>query len=181
MTRWGELTPATINQIIYEIRDGEADPEDAKRLLLLFCDTASRDVPNQVIEFLQRAISGFLRGEKRTLDAAFGLARAEGRPKADEEIQTKMAASVLKLRIKGVPHQESLATVGEQYSKSQSVIREAWKAKKSMALAVVAIERSLGNLPFEGRERRQLLRIYGNANAMLEAVFATENSARKRS
>jgi len=72
MTKWDELTPATIHQIAWEISEGKADPHDARRLLERFCDRSKADIPLELTRHLQAAFSTYLVGNK-TLESALGL------------------------------------------------------------------------------------------------------------
>jgi len=111
MGRWGELTPATINQIAWEVREGNADPEDARRLLELFCESGDR-IPRELLSHFCEAFRAYL-GGKKTLDSALGLARKRGRPGADEERQQMLAVEVLRHRLAGLSSEDAIAKVAE--------------------------------------------------------------------
>jgi hypothetical protein len=76
------------------------------------------------------------------LDSAFGLLRKKGRPEADEQRRIEMAATVLRLRLKNVTHQEALEHAAKKCGSNTATIGEAWRDHLNMALILVRNERS---------------------------------------
>ncbi len=144
MSKWGELSPATIIQIAWEAKDGEADPDDARRLLIHFCEhvDGKRHVPVELLTHLRDAFASYLVGEK-TLERALGIKRRRGAPN-QEMNQQKMATEVLRLRLEGRTLEEAAAIVAEGYSKGEdgTVVRDAWAKNKQNAFILLRIIRS---------------------------------------
>lgn len=162
MAKWEEITPATIFQIAWEIRDGEADPDDARRLLEHFCECPQHLLPNSLHEHLRLAFGAYLRGEK-TIDAALGLTKRKGRPRADQDMRTRMAVEVLRRRMDGVAHQECLELVSEEYGFGTTIVGESWRQFKQTALIVLDLEcsrRESGN--WSPSEKNRLIEIFGS-------------------
>ncbi len=155
------LTPATILDVAWGIRKGTALPDDARRLLSHFCDLLDRkeDIPYELLSHLRDAFRSYLDG-KRTLESSLGLTRKRGRPRADEETRTKMAAEVLRLRLEKTSHQDALAHVANHFSCADSVIGEAWAAHKQDAWIVLRLERMLGKNPLTQIEESRLSEIF---------------------
>lgn len=162
MAKWDKLTPATIFQIAWEIRDGEADPEDARRLLELFCECRDGNHPPGLIEHLRSAFSIYLKGE-RTLESALGLARRKGRPKADPDMRQRMAAEILQHRLAGMPHQECLTKVSEKFGWGETIVGEAWRDNQLDALILLRLERALDEYPWTANEVERLSEIFASA------------------
>ena len=76
------MTPGEIKDLIDAIYHGTADPDDAKKLLKLFCDCIdnSEPIPDDILGFLKHAFTSVLTEEK-TLDKALGLKRKRGTPR----------------------------------------------------------------------------------------------------
>ncbi|MGD8617301.1 MAG: hypothetical protein PVI91_16825 [Gammaproteobacteria bacterium] len=155
------LTRAAINQIAWEIREGDAEPEQARQLLGHFCDLVeSRQlVPPELLTYMKDAMRAYLAGEK-TLESALGLARKRGRPKADQQTRIQMAAEVLRCRLGGMSHQDSLSEVAKNFNKAESVIGEAWADWAQDGLFLLRIERSLDQYPWTPEEVEKLTDIF---------------------
>jgi hypothetical protein len=165
MSKWNVITPATIHQIACEVRDGEADPDDARRLIAHFCDCLDKgeSIPHELVKHFQNAFRAYLDGG-RTLESALGLVRKKGRPKADEGTRQEMAAEVLRLRLKGMSHQESLESVSEKFGWSSTIIGEAWCTHKFEAVCIVRNERPLDQYPWTSQEVDQLSTMFDCEN-----------------
>jgi hypothetical protein len=157
-----ELTPATIIDIAWEVHDGTANPEDARRLLAHFCDLINRGepVPESLNRHLADAFGAYL-SETRTLEAALGLARRRGRPNVDEE-RTRMAAEVIRSRLYGSSHQDALAAVGTQFHRSESIVSEAFRDHAAMGYILLRMERVLDSKPWTPDEIARLTAMFGD-------------------
>lgn len=163
MTKWAELTPATINQIAFEVRDGVADPEDVRRILTYYCDRIDmgEPVPAELTTYLRDSLKRFLE-EGKTVESALGLARREGRRPADAQIRRNMAAEVLRNRMTGVSHQDALDLVSAKFSRSQSIIGKAWKDHKFDAVIILRLERPSDQYPWSAEEVERLRVIFAD-------------------
>lgn len=159
MTNWGEFTPATICQIAWEIREGKADPADARQLLELFCKSRSNNIPPELITYLQDSFRCYLEGQKG-IEAALGIVRKKGRPAADEEMRQKMAVAILRLRMQEMDHQQCLAKVTKEFHKSESIVSEAWRDHKQDALMLVRLGKALDKYPWTLEEVDRLCTIF---------------------
>ena|SRR3569833_302148 len=158
-----KLTRATINFIAWDIREGVASPEDARRLLECFCNTFDdrESFPPELLHHLRDAFRAFLDGDK-TIDAALGIARKTGRPKAAPEIRMQMATEILRLRLDGTSHQEALATVSERFGWGETIVAEAWRAHQLDAIVMIRMERHLESYPWTPDEVARLDEIFAN-------------------
>lgn len=160
MTRWLELTPATIIQIAFEVRERKADPDDARRVLELFCNSTDGKISPELIHHLQACFRDHLYGGV-TLEAALGIAGKRGRPNNGQE-RVMMALSVLRHRVNGSTYEDSEAAVSEEFHRSESVIREAWSAHKQDALIALRLERAADKYPWTNDEISRLSAIFVN-------------------
>ena len=171
------LSRATIHQIAWQIRDDEADPADAKKLLrevVRYLEQSDASPP-ELERHLRDSLARYLSGECPSLDRAFGLTRKSGRPKADEYDRIEMAAEVLRARIAGATHQDALRIAGDRCHKSESVIGEAWAAHKFNGLIMLRVERDHDRYPWSAEEVEKLTEILGKDPWFL----APENSPNK--
>ena len=91
--RANNLNSAEVNQIACEILDQTAKPEDARRLLSQFCDLYDWGIYNfqgdqtrqfqLLLRYIQDSLRNYLNGNRKTLEAAFGLKMKKARPNAD--------------------------------------------------------------------------------------------------
>lgn len=157
------LSPATIHQIAWDIRDGTASPDDAKRLMLLFCECFDnkKQPPIELAQHFYDAFRAILAKEK-TAERALGLARRKSRPKADTETRTYMALEVLRMRLRGFSHQDAIHEVADKFGWGVTIIGEGWREYKQDALVIERVSRSLDSYPWSDEEVRCLSRIFKN-------------------
>jgi len=162
-SKWGALTPTTIVHIAWEVRDGEANPEDSRRLLKLFCDCfdQKKKMPNELIEHLRDAFDSFLKDE-RNIESALGLVRKKGKPKADEQVQMQMAAELLRFRLGGKSHQVALEEVAEKFGWSKTIVGEAWKKWWQEGITLLRLERPPDGYPWTPGEVQKMAKIFRN-------------------
>lgn len=151
-----------INQIAFEVRDGEAKPEDARLLMKAFCDSAEQGaIPNRLITHLRDVFRRHL-DTGCTIDAALGLTRKKGAPKIEEQRSIELAAAVLRARLAGESHQEALDTAAENCGSNKTAMGEAWKKNRMAAVAIVHNERPEG---FSEDEKSKLEEILNGPRA----------------
>lgn len=172
------LTPATIHGIACDVRDGTADPEDVKRILLYYVRIIQRgeDVPAELRDFLKSAFDSYLQNKASSVDQALGLIRPrQGRTKADENEQMLLAAQVLAARIDGKSHQDALEDVAEDFECGKTKVGEAWKKQKGQAYHLLRYLRMIsGEGPFTESEERKLSKIYKKDRDILRKFFADQ-------
>lgn len=158
-----KLSRAAIHGIAWDIREGEASPEDARSLLECFCNAFDdkESIPPELLRHLRDAFSTFLKGEK-SIEAALGIARKTGRPKADAEIRAQMAREILRLRLGGTSHQNALAAVSERFGWGETIVAEAWKCHQQDAIALIRMERHLESYPWTPEEVTRLDEIFAD-------------------
>lgn len=172
------LTPATIHGIACDVRDGMADPEDVRRILLYYVRIIQRgdDVPAELRDFLKSAFDSYLRNEARSVDQALGLIRPRpGATKADEYEQMELAAQVLAARISGKSHQDALEDVAEAFECGKSKVGEAWRRQKGQAIPMLRFLRIVGEEgPFTESEKRKMSKIFKKDIDSLRKFFADQ-------
>jgi hypothetical protein len=157
------LTSSQINLIAFAVRDGGAEPEDARRLMQHFCELVDRgrQVPPQLLQHFRQSFSAYLDGTKK-LEAALGVVRKRGRPQADENLRREIAAEILRQRLVGKSHEQALMHTATQFGWSETIISEAWKNYKFSAIDLILIERANRHPKFSVSEQKRLANIYPN-------------------
>ena len=148
-------------RIALKVRDGEAEPSDARKLLEHFCQYVDQEsMPNILLEHLRDSFRSYLDG-KQSIEGALGLTKKTGRPNADVGNRQQMAAAVLRQRLQGISHQNALAHVATKFAGNKTIVGEAWKAYKLTAIAIVLQDpdREAGKDPWTTEERARLRRI----------------------
>ena len=136
------MNTAEIKDLIDAIYHGNADPNDAKKLLKLFCDCLdkSEPVPNDILIFLKHAFTAVLTEEK-TLDKALGLKRKRGTPKRDEEKDILVALQFLRLKNAGETYLSTTISLAEKLNISQGHVKKCWKQYKDDAKLRLRLEK----------------------------------------
>lgn len=132
-----ELSPANVHYYAWHVAEGNAAPEDARRLLATFVSQAKRDparVDPELTRHVADCIGAFLNGEKllvaeaygpspkparavkvRRLEQAFGLRRlTRGQPPVTQDECLEAAAQVLREMLKGNSLEDAAAAVGDE-------------------------------------------------------------------
>lgn len=163
-----ELTHANIWHIAWDIREGKANPSDARRLLEKFCNEFDRGMFNSgmytqdyLLRHLRDAFRAYLDKEK-TIEAALGLVKKTGRPKADEQVRMQMAAEVLRCRINGMSHQDALSEVSTNFGWGETIVAEAWAAWQPEAIYRLRNERPRDESPWTLTEIQKMDEIFGD-------------------
>jgi hypothetical protein len=164
------LTPVQIQHILSQVVEGVADPDDARRLLESFCESSERNIRPDLLAHFQAAFRVYLSGAK-SLEAALGLTRKRGRPKADDERRHQLALELLKCRLAGASHEDAVVAVSERLHRSASIIKEAWTSHRHEAVLLLRYER-LGLLEqnqgrWAGDELARLAEIFKNDTAFI--------------
>jgi hypothetical protein len=179
VSRSGTLTPAAILQVAHEIREGAADPKDARRLIELFCECTNDNLPEVLLDHLRYAFSSYLTDE-RSIESALGLVRKVGHPAADEKTRQDMALEILRLRLAGDSYQESQAKVSEQYGWGLTIVGKAWRDNKRAALDLLRLERWEDGRLWKPDEIKRLKKILAKEDWLTEIeLFASGYSSNK--
>ena len=158
-----EVSPRELNDIAWDVRDGMADPEDVKRVLIYFCGLVeeNRPLPLELRKYLKDAFRSYLDKSSTSIESALGLKRGKrGRPKANEDERIAIATEILRHRLSGSSHEEAVSKVGEEFHKGSTVIGEAWATFKQDAIYVLRMERPLDHYPWTQDEVQRLSEIY---------------------
>jgi hypothetical protein len=148
-----DLTRSQRDHVPFDVRDGIANPDDARALLAWFCHRVEYNlpIPQTLLEHLRAGFSSYLDGSK-TLDAALGLARKRARPRsADLDMRRQMAKAVLLHRLGGSRHQDALAIVAKRFGWVESVVGEAWRDYRLTAVILANNERIVPWTPEQKR------------------------------
>ena len=140
------MNTAEIKDLIDSIYHGNANPNDAKELLQLFCDCIdkSKPIPIDILIFLKHAFTSVLTEEK-TLDKALGLKRRRGTPKRDEEKDALVALQFLKLLNSGEPHVSARLILAEKLFISEGQIKKCWANYEEEARYLLRMDNYLKN------------------------------------
>jgi len=161
------LTLEQIGRIAYDVEHGTAKPDDVRHLLADFCaytKAGHRCPPPQLLDYLSSAFQRYLDGSC-TLEAALGLKRKRGHPKADEQDRIQMAAEILRQRLAGKSHQSALRKIGY----ATSVLGEAWRDYRLEAIAVVENERRKQGCGSWSEQEKRLLKSVLKDQAKVDA------------
>jgi hypothetical protein len=140
-------------------------------LLLLFCEcvdggliSGRKPAANRLLEHVRSGLRSFIEGDRRTLDAAFGITRSGvGRPPLNDEEAIEIAATFLRLRISGLAYHQAKKKTGYDRNK----VDAAWKAHKMAALTLFLKERATCGNPPTNEERARLSKIYRTKDGLL--------------
>jgi len=172
-------SPSKIIDLQYERRDGEADPDDVRLLLQLFCDFVDKGStpPFELLQYLRDGFRDYLSGSRK-LEAAVGLARRRGPPKTDEGTLWLRAAEVLRNRLAGQTYEQAVFKAAEDLGVGETVIKEAWEAHNAHALILLRVERHFDkdrNRPFSLEEQARIIDIYKDRQAKVAEIFRNED------
>jgi hypothetical protein len=151
----------------FDVRDGTADPKDARRLLELFCEYVERDQrpPDVLMQHMRDSLRRFLSGECKRLDQAFGLSGRPGAHSIDIQVKFDMTAEVVRLRVEeGMSHQEALSEVEDQFHHGHTAIGEAFREHLQEGIAKMMIARQQRGQSLTAEERERLANILNDAD-----------------
>jgi hypothetical protein len=168
------LTASAINLIAFEVRDGIADPEDARALLALYCELrdSGTPIPDRLLEHLRESFTAVLAGKRvigldertgnalevkvATLDAAFGLKKRQHRPRAAMRPRDiDIAAEMLRHLISGTSYEVSRESVAEKMACGTTKVATAFRKHLTLASEKVRRDR-----PWTPEERTILTKIF---------------------
>jgi hypothetical protein len=148
-----ELTLGLICQIASNIRDGKADPEQARRLLRHFLDCTERARPDQkvlpdpLLEFFRHAFAVYLKDPRPgKLEKLLGLTRQKrGKPINPEtpERHHMIALEVLRRRLEGKLFSDAVLDASEKFGIHERNVQDIWSDHKHVALDLEAVYRGL--------------------------------------
>ncbi len=165
------ISPAQINQIAWDVLDDEADPEEVRELLEYICKLVDRQeqLSPVILRYVRDSLRRFLDGSTKSLNGAFGLKkRKPGRRKVNENIRLAMATEILRYRLDGGSHRGAVDDVAARFCKSESVISDAWAARKQDALIALRLERDLETFPWSEEEIQRLEEIFEKEQRFLK-------------
>lgn len=153
-----ELSGGVIFQIYWDIREGNADPEQAKRLLRQFLECTETGRPEQkvlpepLIEYFRHAFAEYLKNPKRgQLERLLGLVAPRKRPRTQERKHHDIAWTVLERRLQGETLENAASYVSKRFNIAENKVQDIWAKHKMFALTLEAVSR--GRKDPEGRAR----------------------------
>jgi hypothetical protein len=147
-----ELTPGVICQIVSDIRGGNADREQARRLLWHFLECTERGRPDQkvlpdpLLEFFRYVFTVYLKDpEPGKLERLLGLTRGRGKPINPKTVKKHhmIAWEVLQRRLEGKLLSEAAEDAGEKFGIHESNVQDIWRNHRHLALGLEAVRRVL--------------------------------------
>jgi len=147
------ISPVEIHQIACSIKDGEADPKDAKQLMESFCDYVNKEVqgrkqvlgcppdkqiPKELLWHFRDAFKAILKGKKP--ESALGIIGRPGRA-TKPEFHINVATEYLKLAIKGTKPKDIKTKLSWKLNLQKSAIEGIFKKYKFEALVQLRAER----------------------------------------
>ena len=138
---------------------GELSPDQIKELLLYFCENET--VPEGVLNYLRIGIKKYL-VEEVSLEFALGLKGGIGRPKVSLEIGKKIALHVLEKRVDGLSYEKAVAETGSDWSKSETLIKDAWSCHADEIKDFFVAVKQLNEEPLSTTQHELLAKIYEN-------------------
>ena len=154
------ISPAEFNLIATQVDDGDADPEQVRRLLEDICNRVDREegLPPVVLRYIRDSLRRHLEGRRTSLERSFGVKRVR-KPRVERAQLVSMAVEILQLRLKGRNYEYAVELVGQENRKKRTVVGEAWSAHKFDALLELWGERSRNKKPLTEREIARLEKI----------------------
>ena len=138
---------------------GELSPDQIKELLLFFCENET--VPEGLLSYLRMGIKKHL-AEDVSLEFALGLKGGIGRPKVSLEIGKKIALHVLEKRVDGLSYEKAVAETGSDWSKSETLIKDAWSCHADGIKDFFVAVKQLNEEPLSTTQHELLAKIYEN-------------------
>ena len=167
------LSPRTIEEIAGKIKKQVADPKDAIRLMLLFCDLvkSNKDIPKELLKHIADAFKKIVAGELNA-NRALGIKRSNNRPKANEDERATIAHRVLHYRLQGKNFTPAVELTAAEYEIGTTVAKQSWSECKEQALNTELMYRHLNHLPFLEREKKILDKIYKGEKFYLSPFYS---------
>lgn len=167
------LSPRTIEEIAGKINKQVADPKDAIRLMLLFCNLvkSNKDIPKELLNHIADAFKKIAAGELKA-NRALGINRSNNRPKANEDERARIAHRILHFRLQGKDYATSVDLTAAEYEMCTTVTKQSWSEYKEQALNTELMYRQLNHVPFLEREKKLLDKIYKNEKFYLSPFYS---------
>ena len=155
------LSPIAIKEIAEKVKYQTAEPKDAMRLMLLFCDLVKNDqlIPKELLQHFKYAFEA-VSSTGISADRALGVKRSNNRPPASEYDGTMIAHRVLQLRLKGNSYKSSVELVAGWIGAGNTKIKDTCSEYKEQALNTERMHRHLTHNTFSTRERKLIDKIY---------------------
>ncbi len=155
------LSPRAIREISEKIKYQIAEPEDAVRLMLLFCDLVKNDkeIPKELKDHFVSAFKKIANNEL-SADRALGIKKTNNRPKADEGERIDIALEVLKYRLKGKTYKDSVEIVAAEKEIATTKVKDSWRQVKEQAMDVEIMDRYTKHLVFSEREKKLINKMF---------------------
>ena len=138
---------------------GELSSGQIKELLLYFCENDT--VPDELLRYLRLTIKQYLT-EEVSLEFALGLRDARGRPEIPIEIGKKLALHLLEKRMSGLSYEKAVAETGSDWSKSETLIKDAWRCHADGIKDFFVAVKQLNEEPLSAVQHELLAKIYKN-------------------
>lgn len=142
-----ELTRSVINLINWDIREGNPDPVQSRRVLQYFMEYTDNDrvsLPREVFDFLRMGIAAYLANPRDgVLERALGLRKKRNRPKEMERRNHQIAWDVLRERLKGSALRHACIEVASKYHIGDNKISDIWAKHKGDVLCFESMNRVL--------------------------------------
>jgi hypothetical protein len=172
------LTPGGICHIAWQIRDGNHDPMQARRLLKHFLEVTERGRPDQkvlpepLLQFLRDAFTGYLHDPRKgRLEKLLGLVAPDKRPQKKEKDHHHIAWAVLRERLNGKSLLSATMTVSKEWGISQRRTEDIWAMHKGFALDLQMVSRAMdsaeGKAGWSDKEKARLQKIYPKLGKIL--------------
>ncbi len=162
-------TSVDIFQIAQKIQDGTADPEEARRLMRLFCYFVDNElkrikqpkelfgyqpdeqIPKELLWHFRDVFKSILDG--KTPEQALGIVRRKGKP-TERDTQLAIAKEILRLRLNGKSSTNANMMVCNKFHREKAAVGAAWKQYRFAAYLELVGERVL-----KPEERKRLQKI----------------------
>jgi hypothetical protein len=157
-----KVTLGEIGQIAFDIQKKAASPDDARQLLVAFCERVEAGIspPTHIMNYLCVGFRGYMRDEG-DLERVLSLKPRKGHPPTtDKRPRVKMAIAVLECRLLDETFEEAIEEVAEHLRCGVTAVKNAWGAHKRDALDSLRVRRFLWGEPWTTEELRRLDKIY---------------------
>jgi hypothetical protein len=159
-----EPTQVAPGQVAPRARRGasKADPKNAERLLAAFAEcvehgliSAHKRVANRLLEHIRCSVRSYLDGDRRSLDAAFGVVPSKRGRRAKDQLT--IAVKILRRRFKGEDYEKAVASDRDCARNTKT---NAWRDQGVTALTLFMKERAEQGKPLTEEEKARLRYIY---------------------
>lgn len=166
------LSPLSIKEIAKKIKHQIAEPEDALRLMLLFCDLVKKEkeIPKELLNHFHDA---FIKITSFELSAnrALGVERSNNRPPTNEHEGVLIAHALLQSRLEGNTYESSVALVADWIGAGNTKVKNNWKKYKEKALDTERMNRHITQNTFSTKERKLIDKIYKNESFYVSPFY----------